>query len=392
MTHLGEGGATLFQCQSGIIQEAGIQKVIFVDIVFVAGLFRNGFYNKFFKQGNKGEENNGSCSVKNSVHNGNAHAGGRCRHEFKADGSIQNVEGDHQQNSTGNVEIGIDQSCALTVYIGADSGNKNGSACADAHTDNHGNGHIIADNTGNRKCLQNTDGSRAALNDGSYNKTNQKRNGRIGNGSDKFNKSGVFLQRSHSAAHRLHAAHKNSEGQQDHTDILRAGFLAEEIENNANKSQESKNSRRRDGSLALNACQYQNPTGNGGADIGTHDNADGIGQLHDAGINKTDYHNCGGRGGLDCCGDQSAQKHTFKSSGSQLAEDDLQLAAGNTLKTFAHKGHTEEEEGKTAQQSNRICNTHICRSFLYQDFRQIGPKQNQYNDTTYLWKFVEKFL
>ena len=59
------------------------------------------------------------------------------------------------------------------------------------------------------------------------------------------------------------------------------------------------------------------------ADVGTHDDADGLRQLHNAGIDKTDYHDRGCRGALNDRRDTGAEQNTAESAGRQPLQNAL---------------------------------------------------------------------
>ena len=91
--------------------------------------------------------------------------------------------------------------------------------------------------------------------------------------------------------------------------------------------------------LAFDAGEGQQPRCQGGADIGTHDDADGLSDLHDTGVHQTHQHDRHSGGGLNGDGDAGAQQQTFDGVGSHALEQPLQLAAGHFFQTFGHDRH-----------------------------------------------------
>ena len=71
--------------------------------------------------------------------------------------------------------------------------------------------------------------------------------------------------------------------------------------------------RDRDGEgITLQAWKREQPAGNGGTDVGAHDDADGLAELEDAGVDQAHHDDGGGGGGLDGRGDQSAQQNALE--------------------------------------------------------------------------------
>ena len=109
---------------------------------------------------------------------------------------------------------------------------------------------------------------------------------------------------------------------------------------------------------ALQRGQADDPPGDTGAQDGPHDDADGLLDLHHAGVDKAHHHHRGGRGGLDDGGDAGAQKHPLEGAAGELVEDQLQFVARHLLQPVPHEGHAEEEEGHAAEQRDEVGNAH----------------------------------
>jgi len=73
------------------------------------------------------------------------------------------------------------------------------------------------------------------------------------------------------------------------------GTFAEHTENNTNYSYNGRNRRSRkdtcnSATASSNIRKTQDPAGNTGSDVGTHDDTDRLLQLHHTGVYKTDDH------------------------------------------------------------------------------------------------------
>ena len=83
--------------------------------------------------------------------------------------------------------------------------------------------------------------------------------------------------------------------------------------------------------VALNAREAQKPGGEGGADVGAKDHVEGLGEVHDAGVDQTYQHDRGGRGRLHGNGNDCAESQADEGIGGHFLEGTLQLAAGEAL-------------------------------------------------------------
>lgn len=86
----------------------------------------------------------------------------------------------------------------------------------------------------------------------------------------------------------------------------------------------------------------------GWCDVGAHDDADGLSQLHHAGVYQTHQHDRHGGGGLDGNGDRCAQQQTLMGVEVMQLEEALQPSAGHFFQTLGHDGHSVEEKGQSA--------------------------------------------
>ena len=148
--HLIQRFAALLQRQRRIFQKTLVQQRFFHLLVIGTALFPDGGNHCFFQQGRTGGQQDGGRYFIYGVDNGDAHAGGGSRHEAQSHQSVDQIEGDHQQQRACQIEVQINKGCALAVDVGADGRQQHRYAGTDAHTQHHGNCHFIADDAGNR--------------------------------------------------------------------------------------------------------------------------------------------------------------------------------------------------------------------------------------------------
>ncbi len=104
--------------------------------------------------------------------------------------------------------------------------------------------------------------------------------------------------------------------------------------------------------------QSNQNAGDGGTDVGAEDNAGGLRQIHDAGIDKAHDHHGGSRGGLNDHGNKYAQQEAENSVSGQFFQKIFHLGACCQLQSVAHVLHTEQERAQAAQQLNDIGDSH----------------------------------
>ena len=103
----------------------------------------------------------------------------------------------------------------------------------------------------------------------------------------------------------------------------------------------------------MNAGERKDPGRQRRADVGAHDDAHRLSELHDAGIDQANQHDGHGRRGLDGNGDAGAQQQALKGVGGHLAKRFFQLSARQLLEPRGHDMHSVEEKGKSANQSDK---------------------------------------
>ena len=245
---------------------------------------------------------------------------------------------------------------ALCVLRGTDGGQQRRDAGADVLTEDDRERHIERDAARQCEGLQDTEGRRGALDDRGDDGTDEERDDRVIEHQDDLFELRHIGERLDGIAHEVHAEHQNGKADADRADVLLLVALDEHDQNDANQ----RNDRGEVGRLqelneyifTRNAGHTEDPGGRCGANIRAHDDADGLAEAHDAGVNETDEHDRHGRGGLDRDRDAHAEQQRLEAVGGHGAEHGLELAADHLFKTRGEHVHAVQEEGKTAEQSD----------------------------------------
>ena len=263
----------------------------------------------------------------------------------------------------------MDEGSALGVFVRTGRGDQrcNGGADVLAHDDGHGGG--VGDSTRAGQRLQDAHRRRGRLQHGSQHSAGNDAQHRVAEAEEEIHEPGLISQGRHGVGHSVHAGHQNGETQQDLAYAAPA-VLTDHIQPDADEAQDRAPGigveHFCDKALALEARQRQQPAGNSGTNVGTHDDADGLVQFHQTGVDEADRHNGGGAAGLNNGGDRYAQQQRPDGAGSHGGEDALQFAAGGLLQRLAHQVHAIQEHSDAAHQGEHIKNGHrITRPFSF---------------------------
>ena len=184
-----------------------------------------------------------------------------------------------------------------------------------------------------------------------------------------YNPRSAIGQRADGVGHEVHAVHQNSEAHHDGAGALLTVALGTHDQQNTNQCHNG-----REGLglehldpdvVALDSRQRQDPCCQGRTNIGTHDNTDGLSQLHDTGVDQTHQHNGHSRRGLDGNSDARAKQKAFKGVIGHLLEKLFQLTAGHLLQSGGHDRHTIQKEGQTTAECKQGKNIHTYVSFSF---------------------------
>ena len=332
-----------------------------VLLLFVGGGIGHGQDGKLLQHTVERQQDRGRHDIKDCVDDGNAEGVGRVGKEAEPDQRVQAVEPAQEDDGADQVEIQMDKGGALGVLVGTGGGDQRSDGGADvlAHDDGHGSG--VGDRAGAGQCLQDTDGRRRGLQNSRQHRARNDAEDRVFEAEEQIHEPRLVGQRGHGMGHRVHAGHQNREAQQDFTDAALA-VLADHIHPDADEA-EDRAPRGRvhhlgEEAVALQAGQREQPAGDSRTDICAHNDADGLMQLHQAGVDEADGHNGGGTAGLNDGSDGHAEQQTADGAAGHGGQNALQLTAGGLFQSFPHQVHAIQKHGNAAHQGEHIKNGH----------------------------------
>ena len=345
--HRGGGEQTLVQ-----------QGVLFLALVGVVGHRHDG---QSFQHAAEGQQHRRSDDVENGVHDGNAEGVGGLVKEGEVEHRVEAVEAQQENDGADEVEIQVDEGGAPGVFVGARrrDDRRGGGADVLAHDDGHRSGE--ADRAGGGQHLQNAHRSGGGLQQRREHRARHHAEQRVGEFGEQLHEPGFVGEGLHGAGHGVHAGHEDGKAQQNFAHAA-AAVLAGHVQHHADKAQNGAPcvgvEHLGDKAVPLQTGQRQQPAGDGGAHVGAHDDADGLMQVHQTGVDKAHRHDRGGAAGLDDGRDGTPQQQTLDGAGGHFAQNALQFAAGGLLQAFAHQVHAVQEHGDTAHQCEHVENAH----------------------------------
>lgn len=210
----------------------------------------------------------------------------------------------------------------------------------------------VGDGAGQGQRLQDTDGSGGALDDAGEDRADEQTQNGVVEGGQHARELFTFGERFDGLRHEGHAEHQNGEAAEDGTDVFFLLLFGLHDETDADERDDGREvcrfQQRHENVVRLDAAEGQDPRGQRGADVRAHDDTDGVGKLHDAGVDETDEHDGEGRGRLDGDGDGGTQREALPDVGCEPLQDDFQLAAGDLFQVRGHDVHAEQEKGETS--------------------------------------------
>ena len=364
VAHLPGKVCTLGNSHSRGTQQQGVQEGdLPVLLVFLHHLL-----GQLFQLLGEGQQQAGGENIEDGVAHGDAGGGNGGSQELEAHNGVGTVEQHQADGGTDEVEGGVDGGDLLCVAVDADGADDRSNGGADVLAHDDGNGGAVADGAGEGQGLQNTNRSGGGLDDGGEDRAEQHTQDGIGEGGEQAGEGGHFRNGLHGAAHELHAGHQHGEAHQHPADVPAALLLGSHDEQNADEGQQGREilgfEELHEDVAALKARQGQDPGGDGGADVGTHDDADGLAEGHDAGVDKAHQHDGDGGGGLDGHGDADTQQQALEGVGGHAFEQALQLAAGHFLQALGHQVHAVEEESQATQECEDGKDIHFVTPFV----------------------------
>ena len=111
-------------------------------------------------------------------------------------------------------------------------------------------------------------------------------------------------------------------------------------------------------------AERHNPSRERGADVGTHDDRDGLCQGEKTGVDERNRHHSGGRGTLHGAGNKCTREHTCEPIGGHRPENVSQLRSRHFLQSLAHHLHSVDEQRQRSENLKKyhkiLTCTHKC--------------------------------
>ena len=109
----------------------------------------------------------------------------------------------------------------------------------------------------------------------------------------------------------------------------------------------------------LGQLQGDDLGGDGGADVSAEDDAQRLGQVHQASVHKAHNHHGYGAGALDDGGDDGANQHAHQAVAGEGFQQLAHLVARGAFEALAQVVHTVQEEAEAAGEHEEIVYVHI---------------------------------
>ena len=252
----------------------------------------------------------------------------------------------------------MDAGYALCIGVGANTGDHRSNASTDVLTHNDGRCHAVGNDAGSGQGLQNGNRCSGALDQRGKQRTHYNTHHRVLKADQHICKLGQISQTFHRVLHKVHAIHQNGKADEDGTDAL---FLIALGTHQHQNTDERNNGRKvfrlhhlNEQTAALQTGKAQDPSSEGGTDVGTKDHADGLSKLHNAGVDQTHQHNGNGRRRLHRNGDGCTQHQADDGVGGGLFQQLFQLAAGHLFQIGRHHVHAVQEKDQAKDQAQNI--------------------------------------
>ena len=314
----------------------------------------------------EGQQQSGTGDIKAQVQIGDRAPVHHTVPEGEVEQGVAHIEERQEEQGADHVEEKMDHGRPFGVFAGTDGGENGGDAGTDILPHDKRDGGVKANHTGGAHGLEDAHRGRGALDQGGDGGTRQNPQEGIGEGDEELLEFGQILKTGDRALHRVHADKEKAQPQDDLPHDAFAPAAQEQIQHNARRSQEGAQygglEQQKKQVVGGDIPQAQELCRDGGADIGPHDDADRLLQLHDARVNEADAHDGGGGGALDQSGDQRAQQDTPEHIAGQPFQYALQTAAGQLLQAVGHGGHAEEEGSDGPDEGDHVRYIHLSAS------------------------------
>ena len=327
----------------GVVDRLDIQQAALVDVV--RGAVGQDALGDLRKLRAEGQEQQRRRDVEGGVQRCDL-AGRRCgKQRFKQVGQRRQDADRREDHGADDVEEQVDDRRALCVAACADRGQHGRDAGADVLAEQDEGRAVQADQAARGERLQDADRGRGRLDDRREDHADEDAEQRVRHLRHQVDEEFGLAQRRHRVAHHAHAEEQHAETGDDLPPVVQDRLFEKDDERNADKGEQRR--QRAD-------VERDQKAGHRGADVGAHDDPDGLPQRHHAGVDEADDHDGRRRGGLDRRRDARADEHAEKAVGGQLFEDALHAVARCSLEAGAHHLHAVEEERETAEQAEYV--------------------------------------
>ena len=160
-----------------------------------------------------------------------------------------------------------------------------------------------------------------------------------GESSQDVHNPGILAQGDDGIAHHAHAQHQDTKPQEHGTQVLQGPFFADDLHHKANGNDQGD---------VVGQIEGNELCGHGGPDVGPHDDAECLFQVHQSCVDQPHGHNRGSTGRLEHCRNPGPQGHPVDSLLCQLPQDFLELGPSRLLQAVAHQLHTVQEKRNAA--------------------------------------------
>lgn len=199
------------------------------------------------------------------------------------------------------------------------------------------------------KALQNTHRGRRTLDDGRHHRAGEYTQNRVApqhhEGGGKYFRIPVGLDG------RGHEAQPDEQKRKADENLARVLFLMIFHKQHHDRTDAEEKGREKLGLQRLAPLAHgHDPAGHGGTNIGSHDDAHGLGQVDDAGVDKADHHDRGGGGALDDGRHRSSHQNPQQAVVGEHAQEPLHPVARRALKTVSHLPHSIKKHSQSADE------------------------------------------
>ena len=243
---------------------------------------------QLFQLAGERQQNHGGEHVEHRVAEGDAHCAHRLVHEGEVEDHVPAVEQNQADHGADDIKGDMDHRHTLGIAVDADGAQQGRDAGADILAHDDGDGHAIGDGSRQRQGLQYAHRCCGGLDDACKHSAHQHAQKGIVESGEDTGKLRHIGQRAHSLLHQLHTVHQNGKAHHDPADIPALLLFGAHDENDAHQGHQGREvlglEEIHKNIPALQPRQREDPRSEGRSDVGAHDDADGLPQLHDTGV------------------------------------------------------------------------------------------------------------